>query len=868
MSSQNTSQTAVVETQNHEEKSLPKSTRATVAVLSEPAQIAIEQAEASRWTSHLSQDIHFGIRLLRRNMGFTAVAVLTLALGIGANTAIFSVLYGVLFKPLPYSDPNAIVRIWQSVRTSGNSKLGMTEGQFISLRQEARSFSNLGAYTFAFSNIAGLEQSERVATAFLTSGVLETFGVQPIVGRTFNTQDEIPGTSSAILSHSYWQRRFGGNPNVIGQTMQVNDKLVNIIGVLPAGFFLPEDFVGTESIQILLPLQINTSAPNWSSWDLQPVARLRPGVSPQSAIAEVSTLFRRIWQDHPIGNNTLQEIGWSVRSMSVCEDIVGDVSTGLWIIAGAVFVVLAIVCANLASLLLARAATRQKEIAIRSALGAQPMRIIRQLLTESMVISLCGGVVGLALAWATIRLIVGLAAGNIPRLTDAGLNLPVLVFTLGACVISALLFGLVPALQAARPNLNKCLRDEGRGVSAGAAKSKIYRALVIAEVASAVILVIGAGLLLRSFDHLLRVDPGFNANNVLTARVNLPPDHYKDNNAVVNFSNELLDRLRALPGVNSVALTSAAPLSGGNLGTIFNIEGRSTELNMAQRVGLVRVTPDYFKTMGIALLRGRGLQESDSASSAPVVVINETMARQYFKVEDPVGKHIRLYSTTSQTGPWAEIVGVAKDVAMRQLNEEHEPRLYFALAQGQQIIPWNFNVVLTVRSSSDPENLAGAIRGQVRSVDSSVPVSQFLTGRQMFEQTTSQPYFDLVLLGLFAAVALILAAVGVYGILANVVRQRTREMGIRLALGASRVQVFRIVIGQGMKLALIGVLIGVISAFAFSHLLSSLLFAVKATDPLTFAGAALLFSVIAFLACYVPAHKAMRVDPMIALRYE
>ena len=830
-----------------------------------------EPEEPSRpiWLTQFLQDLRFGVRILASSRGFAVVALLTLALGIGANTAIFSVLYGVLLKPLPYAHPESIVRVWQATRTTANNKLGMNEGQFVALRQQMRSFSSLGAYTVGFSTVAGPEQSERIITANLSSDVLPSFGVQPVLGHGFRKEDETEGAApSAVLSYEFWQRRFGGNRNAIGQALKIDGKLVTVAGVLPHSFFLPEDFVGTETVQIYLPLKINAASPNWSTWDLLPVARLKEGASEQSATAEVGTLFRRLWQEHPIGNNTLQELDWSLRTMPVHEDIVGDVSVGLWILAAAVGVVLAIVCANVAGLLLARAATRQKEISIRSAVGAQPMRIIRQLLTESLVLSLGGAILGLGLAYGAVKLILGLGGANIPRLGDVGLNIPVLLFALGSCVVSSILFGLVPALQAARPDLNKCLRDEGRGASAGASKSRIYRILVVAEVSSAVILVIGAGLLLRSVDHLLRVDPGFNPNNVLMARITLPPERYKDGGVVNNFSNDLLTRVRGLPGVTSAAITSAPPLSGGNLGTIFGIEGRSTELNMRQRVGLVRTTPDYFKTMGISLTRGRAIEESDSATTNPVVVINEALAHQYFNTEDPLGKHIRLYSTVSQAGPWAEIVGVTKNVTMRELNEQPEPQVYFPMAQGQQIIPWAFRTTLVVHSSSDPAILSGAIRKQASSLDSEAPVSEFITGKQAVGQTISQPHFDLILLGLFAMVALVLASVGVYGILANVVRQRTREIGIRIALGASRAGVFRMVIGQGMKLALTGVVIGVAGALIATRLLSSLLVAVRPSDPVTFTVVAAIFVAIAFVACYVPAYRAMRVDPMITLRYE
>lgn len=820
---------------------------------------------------HLFADVRYGFRLMRKNLGFSTLAVLTLALGIGASTAIFSVFHGVLLEQLPYADQERVLRIMQQFLANGQNRFGISQGQFLAWRAEQRSFSELGAYSAdEKSVVSGSAESERILSASVSAGVLEALGVRPIIGRTFNLQDEVPGGPRVtILTYAFWQRWFHGNRDIVGRQLRIDDQLYTVIGVLPVNFYLPEDFVGNDPMQLLTPLRIRTGNPNWGANYLQTVGHLKPGVSRSAALAEVKQLFERLWQEHPIGAaKTLQEIGWNINAVPILDDIVGDIRTALWILTGAVAVVLLVVCANVANLLLARASIRQKEIAVRAALGAQRMRIVRQLLVECLVISAFGGLFGLALAYGDLKLIVHLASSSVPRIADVSLNLPVLLYTAGISILAAVLFGLIPAFQSTRSDLNQPLRDEGRGTSAGASKGRTQRILVVAEMASAMVLVISAGLLLRSFNLVMRIDPGFNVDHLLTAQLDLPETRYAHSLAIDQFFSQVLGRVRTMPGVVSAAVTSNAPLTGSSSDTLIDVEGRPTKNLVEQHIYLLQVSSDYFKAMGIGFVRGRPFHDSDNADAPPVIIIDEALAHRYWPNEDPVGKHLRLYKTLTTTNGWVEIVGVVNNVPMRQLNEKHQPHVYMDLAQSEKVSGWILDTTLVVRTTSDPVDLANSIRRAVQDLDPSVPVSDVQTAEQLVGKTVSGRQFDLVLLELFAGIALALAAIGIYGVLANIVRQRTREIGIRMALGAQRKDVFRLILSQGMRPAILGVVVGLAAALLTTRLLSNLLFAIKPADPITFAAVPVLLLVVALLACYLPARRALRVDPMITLRYE
>src|SRR6266540_525159 len=701
----------------------------------------------------LWQDLRYGARMLFKNPGFTLIAVVTLSLGIGANSAIFSVLYGVLLKPLPYPDPNPIVRVWQAAPASGFAHLGFSEAQLTRLRAGNQSFQQIGGYAFRSANLTEQNETQRVAVTFVTEGVFESLGVQPALGRTFRREDEAPGSQRvAVLGYEMWQRRYGGDANILGRTVRLNDNPVTVIGVMPPDFRLPEDFSVPQFAQIWQSARIDTANLNWGSYYLRPIARLKPGARPEQAFAEVSSVFAQLRQDHPQG--AINDPGYNIRVLPIHDDLVG-----------AVGLVLLIACANVSSLLLARAAGRRKEIALRAALGAGRGRLIRQLLTESALIALSGGAVGVTLAAWGVELIAKTNMISVPRLSQISLNVAALLFTLGVSLAAAILFGMAPAAQVSRLDLNRALREEGRGLVVSAGSARIQRALVVSEVALAVMLVIAAGLLLRSFDRLLRIDPGFNVKNLLTVNIDLPASRYRDNPRVIAFYDRLLERMRALPGVVSAAATSGLPLTGWYGDTIFQIEGRPDnngvvdqsippDRNAYGHFYFWQVTPDYFKTMGIALRQGRALQPSDDANAPPVVVINETMARSFWPNESPLGKRIRLLGPP-QKEPLAEIVGVVRDVSLHQLNEEAQPEAYYSHAQGTGTAR---TMSLVVRTAAEPLALAAAVRREAQALDNAAPVFGVSTAEQSLGETVAQPRFNLILLGLFAVVALLLAA--------------------------------------------------------------------------------------------------------------
>jgi predicted permease len=845
--------------------------RAALLEVEGPAQVKenVREARTGAWFEQLLGDLRYGARLLRKDPGFSLVVVLTLALGIGANSAIFSVLYTVLLKPLPYSNPQEVVRVWQSAHALGFDQLGLTEGQFVSLRDQKRFFSTVGVYQYGRGFITKNKQTDNVFVARASAGVLETLGVKPLLGREFQRQDEVKDAAPvALLSYELWQHWYGGAEGVLGRSIRINDKEATIVGVLPKDFYLPEDFVGSETIQAWTPLTINSASPQWVSFNFLPVARLRPGVTAQQMSAELRPYFEQLYLEHPIQGNTLQSIQWGLEVKNVHDDIVGGVQNALWVLACAVGVVLLMVCANVASLMLARSSGRQKEIAVRAALGAQGSRILRQLLTESILLSVLGGSVGLLLAHWGLKLITGLAAYNVPRLEQVALNGPVLLFTFVASIVTGLIFGTLPALQASKPNLAPALIQEGRGASQGTSRARAQHSLVIAEVALAVVLLAAAGLLLRSFEKMLHVNPGFRTANVLALEMDLLPTRYTDPNQIATFAQEALARVKTVPGIENAAVTTAAPLSGSANDTVFDKQGQIDIPNMQQHIYMWQITSGYFKTMGIPLISGRELEDSDAAGRAPVIVINDAMARQFWPNQNPVGQHIRLYSDVNVRSDWVEIVGVVHNAPMRRLNEESLPEVFMTYAQGKQITPWVMGTTLVLRSAQDPRLLLNAIREQVRFVDSSVVVRHPQTGDDLIGQTVSQPHFNLVLLGVFAGVALALAALGIYGIMANIVRQRAREIGIRLAMGAQKADVFRLVVGRGMRLAIAGLATGVVLALLCTRLLSGLISGIAITDPLTYVLVVGVISVTAFLSCYLPARKATRLDPMVTLRHE
>jgi predicted permease len=841
-----------------------------------------EQSRAARGFPQMEtfiQDIRYGARTLRKNPGFATAAVLTLALGIGATTAIFSLVYGVLLQPLAFYDAGRTLRIWQVTPSSGLTQLGMMDAQLVRLRQQSTLLEAAGAYVYRQATLTNQDNAERIPAAYVTSGVFESLGAQPVLGRGFQPGDEEPGRSHVmVVSYRFWQQRFSGENNILGRAMKLNGTLYTIIGVMPAGFHLPEDSGDAQSVEIWEALPIDLAQLNWGSYSLTPVVRMKPGVDLMQAAAEISTIFARVRQERP--SAAISDPGYSIHVVRLKDDLVSPVRTPLWVLLGAVTAVLLIVCANVATLLLARSVTRQKEMAVRAALGASRLRLARQMLTESVLLAVLGAAGGLGLAALALRLILRVAAGQVPRLNEVTLNVPVLLFTLAISMVAALFFGMASALQAMRQNLNVPLRDQGQGISSGSAKHKVQSILTVAEIAVALVLVISAGLLLRSFNRLMTIDPGFDHSNLLTAQVNLPSAQYIDGTHAAGFYDQLIQRVRALPGVVSVAAIGGLPLTPSGGDTVFQIEGRAEgggptdagthpATNAYGHFYYWPVTPNFFTTMKISVLRGRAIQDSDSANAPPAVLINETMARSFFPGQDPLGKRIRLFFTDTRLGPWIQIVGVVGNIPLRQLNEDPQPEAYFPSVQSAQTAAWNSPVrTMVVRSTVDPMLLANSLRAEVSSLDRGVPISLVQSMDQLLDQTVAQPRFNLVLLGVFAAISLVLATVGIYGILSNGVRARTQEIGIRMALGAGKSSVLRLVVGQGIRLALLGIVIGVVVAVICTRFLAGMLYQVRPLDASTFAGVAFGLLLVSVLASYLPARRATKVDPIIALRHE
>ncbi len=843
----------------------------------------------TRYWENFLQDIRYGWRSLGRNRGLATVAALTLALGIGANTAIFSVIHGVLLQPLPYPQPDRIVSPWQATPSSGDSRLGLSDPQLVRLRAGAApAIAEIGGYVERGATLTSgpAGEPERIATAWLTAGVLEALGAAPALGRSVRWSDERRGAERVIvLSNALWRLRFGGDARILGKTAWVDGRPAVVIGVMPPGFLLPEDLEGGEPAQIFRALPIDTGNLNWGSYYLRPVARLRDGVPPAQALAEIGAVFAALRRENPAA--AIDAPDYSLRVVALQDDLVGDVRGALWVLLGAVAAVLLIACANVASLLLARAAEREKEIAVRSALGAGTGRLVRQLLAESLLIAAGGGAVGVGLAAAGLALIARSGTSAVPRLGEIGLSVPVLLFTLAVCALSAVAFGLVPAVQLAGLDLNRPLRDDSRGTSASRGRHRLQGALVVAEVAMAAVVVIGAGLLLRSFAGLLRVDPGFVPHRLLTVQVDLPRQRYGDNPRTTAFYRQIVERLRALPGVQAAAATSAPPLDGPSGDTIFEVEGRTAAgppagaaagpggaggaggaNSMERHVYTWVVTPGYFQTVGLPLLRGRPILDADGFTAAPVVVVNEALARAAWPGENPLGKRLRLDTGTAK-GPWITIAGVVRNVTIRGLDEAPQPEAFLPEAQGRAEDEFpSTTMSLVVRTAGEPLALAGAVRRAVAATDPTVPTSRLRTGNDLVARAVARSRFNLALLVIFAAVALALASAGIYGILANAVRLRAREIGIRKALGAGRGEVIRLLVGHGMRLTLAGLALGLGAAAELTRFQQSLLFGVRPTDPLTFAAVALLLCAVALAACGIPARRALAIDPAEALRAE
>lgn len=801
------------------------------------------------------QDVRYGVRMLAGSPGLTAVAVLALALGVGANTAIFSVVNTVLLRPLPFKNSEQLVRVWATNAKKGVNNHPTSFLNFVDWQTENHVFESMTAYSAASATLTGGDAPELVKGVVVSAGMFPTLGVQPMLGRFFSADEAKAGNAPVVvLGYGLWQRRFGADRKVIGREITLDGKSTTIVGVMPPGFKFPLDEEKTDFWSPHNP-DSEMNAARGARY-LSVVARLKPNVTLQQAQAEMDTISSRLEQQYP-ANNT----GRGVRLVSMYEDTVGSVRPALLVLLGAVGCVLLIACANVANLLLARAAGRHKEIAIRTALGATRARIVRQLLTESLLLAIMGGSLGLLLAMWGLDLLVATIPASVPRVAEISLDARVLGFTLAVSALTGIIFGLAPALTASKLDLNESLKEGGRGSTEGVRRNRVRSLLVVSEIALSLVLLIGAGLLLKSFQRLREINPGFNPTNVLTMNLELPESKYAKADQQGAFFQQLLERTRTLPGVESLGVIDPLPLSGNNKTTTFNIEGRPPVAPTDQLSSNVRtISSDYFRAMGIPLLKGRALSERDNKDAPLVMVVNETLARQFFPNEDPLGKRATVYPFKTP----CEIVGVVGDVKHRTLEGEPTPEFYISYLQAPQPA-----MALVARTASgDPTNLVGAMRNAVGEIDKDQPISDIQTMNQLLSQSIAPGRFNMLLLGLFAFIALLLAAIGIFGVMSYSVTQRTHEIGIRIALGAQAVDVLRLVVGQGMALALVGVGLGLLGAIAVTRLMASLLYGVSATDPLIFAGISLLLTIVAFVACYVPARRAMKVDPMVALRHE
>jgi putative ABC transport system permease protein len=808
----------------------------------------------------LTKDIRYAIRGLLKRPAFTAIVVLVLALGIGANTAIFSVVNAVLLRSLPYKEPGRLVKP-AMIRTGTNQPpFNIAYADFLDWQKETQVFKHIAAYSEEKADVTGQGEPERVASAIVSEAYFAVMGAPPLLGRTFSTEEnKAGGAPVAVISYRFWQRRFGGNKNVMGQTITATGQPFTIIGVMPLNSQYPD----TTDIWVPLNFMVGPALPpdlmRRDNFNLQAIARLQPGVSLEQANALLATIARRLEQEHP----ELRK-GLSTQAFPLDEWIVGkQLRTTLLVLLGAVGLVLLIACVNVANLLLARAARQEREIAIRLALGAGRWRLIRQLLTESLLLALLGGVSGLLLAlWGT-DLVIRLAPADIPRLKEVSVDGRVLGFALLSSFFTAIAVGLIPALQASKTDVKEWLKESSRGASGGLRGQRARSVLVIAEVALSLVLLIGAGLMIKSFARLQRIDLGFNSNNVLTMELNLPLARYPQNEAVNAAYRSVIERIKSVPDVQAVAAVSALPLNGGGsyLGRAFLREGQPAPPAGPEYLAMWNVvTPDYFKAMGMTLLRGRAFTEHDVARSAPVIIINETLTRQMFTNENPLGKRIKSWRDEGQL---REIVGVVQDFHYWGRDDQPVGLVYIPHSQDA----WRA-MVLSIRAGSDPAGLTDTIRQAVWSFDKDLAVANVQTIHKVVFDSTARSRFSTLLLSLLATVALVLAAVGLYGVMSYLVTQRTHELGIRMALGARATDVLKLVVRNAMTLTLIGVAFGIVGAFGLTRLLSSLLFDVTPTDAATYATVSVGLIAVALLACYIPARRATKVDPLAALRYE
>jgi putative ABC transport system permease protein len=809
----------------------------------------------------LFRDLRYSFRMLAKNKAFTAVAVLSIALGIGANTTVFSVINAVLLRSLPYKDPSSLVLVWGDLRTEQNRRQHnqVSATDVADMRAQSASFEDVTTYTGWYPIMSGGSEAERVPAIQVGDGFFKIMKGTPLLGRVFNAEEQVDGKDFVIvLSHGLWQRRFGSDPNIVGKTVLLNGRPYNIVGVMGADFRpLPSSLVAPEG-QFYRPVAENYDDTARDERHLRAIARLKPGLTIAQAQNELNVITQRLEQQHP---QTNRDTGAHVVSLS--DEIVGGIRAMLLMVFGAVVFVLLVACANVANLLLARSTVRFKEITIRSAIGAARGQLMRQLLTESLVLSVLGGALGLLLAvWGT-GLVASAGSKINPMFQDVHLDMRCLAFTLVISVITGLIFGLAPALQISKPNLAESLKESGRGSGPSASRNRLRSVLVVSEIAMTLILLVCAGLLIRTVARLKNVDTGFNAQNILAMNIGLPGIKYPKPENQIAFYQEVTQRIAALPGVKAAGTTSVLPLSDNFDGRGLAIEDQPKPRGEEITVDLYITTPGYLRAMEIATLKGRAISEQDTGDAFKIALINQTMADQLWPNQDPLGKRIRFPGSEKNPQPWRTVVGVVSDVSQYGLDQKPPMQIYLPHSQ----FPTGFNSIV-VRTEADPLAMIGSIRREILAVDKDQAVFNVTTLEQLAGESILVRRFFMILLLVFAALALMLAAVGIYGVMSYVASQRTHEIGIRMALGAQTGDVLKLIIGNGMVLTLIGVSAGLLGAFALTRLLAGVLFGVTATDGLTFVTVSAGLIAVALLACYIPARRAAKIDPLTALRYE
>jgi putative ABC transport system permease protein len=818
------------------------------------------------WLEDFWQDLRYGVRVLRRSPGFTAIVMLTLALGIGANTAIFSVIDAILLRPLPFANAGGLVIVWESNAQTASTHNTVSPPNFLDWESQNRVFSGMSYISDLGRNLTGNGEPEQVIVQYVSANFFSVLGVSPIIGPGFTPEDGLEGKDSVVvLGYELWKRRFGSDPAIVGKTIDLNGKAQTVVGIAPKnfGFFIKQGTLTGSKPQL------------WSPWVLPAefrehkmvgrfmtvVARLKPAVTAKQAQAEMSTIAARLEQQYPDYDGH-----WGVNVVPLRQQIKGELRPALLILLGAVTFVLLVACANVSSLLLARAAGREKEIGIRTAIGASRWRLARQLLTESALLAVVGGGIGVVLAvWAT-NVLLAASPANLLDMQSAPIDWRVLAFACGITLIAGLLFGFLPSYISARGAIAEALKEAGRSASSGRRRGTLRSVLVVAQISLALVLLVGSGLLIRSFVRLVSVDPGFEAKNLLTFSVTLPNARYGTNAARIAFFQQFLEHARNLPGVRSVSMDSFPPLSGLGAATSVRLTAQPNKAAADLPVAAVRIVgADYFETMGIPLRAGRTFEARELAEMRHVAVVNQAFADQYLSGINPLGQQmvVNMRSQEEDEKSPSEIVGVVGDVHLMGLDTPAQPTVYWPhpeLAMSRMTI--------LVRAFNDPAGLVSVLRNELRKMDRNQPMAGIATMAQLVSDSYSRSRFTMIVLAVFAAIALLLAAVGIYGVIAFTVAQRTNEIGIRVAMGAQRGDVLRLVLGQGGRLIFVGVAVGVMAGLLLTRLMSGLLFGISATDPTTFAGVTLLLATVALLACYMPARRAMHVDPLIALRYE